>query len=80
MISEVSLKFSHRVIPSLVGFIRMCKIDIPFQVTNLDTGVEQREVKQLVTSLFNECVAVTSVQVYRMEGGSLGVIVKVSVF
>ena len=49
-------------------------------MTNLDTGIEQREVKQLVTSLFNECVAVTSVQVYRMEGGSLGVIVKVSVF
>ena len=57
------------------------KIDIPFhhQVTNLDTGIDQREVKQLVTSLFNECVTVTSVQVYRMEGGSVGVIVKVSI-
>ena len=50
------------------------------KVTNLDTGIEQREVKQLVTSLFNECVSVISVQVYRMEGGSLGVIVKVSLF
>ena len=48
-------------------------------MTNLDTGIDQREVKQLVTSLFNECVTVTSVQVYRMEGGSVGVIVKVSI-
>lgn len=55
----------------------MCNININAKVTNLDTGIEQREVKQLVTSLFNECVTVTSVQVYRMEGGSLGVIVKV---
>ena len=48
-------------------------------MTNLDTGIDQREVKQLVTSLFNECVTVTSVQVYRMEGGNVGVIVKVSI-
>ena len=49
---------------------------VELQVTNLDTGIEQREVKQLVTSLFNECVTVLSVNVYRMEGGSLGVVVK----
>ena len=50
---------------------------VELQVTNLDNGIEQREVKQLVTSLFNECVSVLSVTVYRMEGGSLGVVVKV---
>ena len=52
-------------------------LGVELQVTNLDTGIEQREVKQLVTSLFNEVVTVLSVNVYRMEGGSLGVVVKV---
>ena len=47
------------------------------QVTNLDPGIESHDVRQLVTSLFSECVAVLQVSVYRLEGGSYGALVKV---
>ena len=47
------------------------------QVTNLDQGIESQDVRQLVTSLFSECVAVLQVSVYRLEGGSYGALVKV---
>ena len=47
-------------------------------MTNLDPGIEQRDVRQLITSLFSECVAVSSVSVYRLEGGSVGAVVKVA--
>ena len=48
------------------------------QVTNLDPSIEQRDVRQLITSLFSECVAVSSVNIYRLEGGSVGAMVKVA--
>ena len=34
--------------------------------------------RQVITSLFSECVAVASVSVYRLEGGSVGAVVKVN--
>ena len=36
--------------------------------------------RQVITSLFSECVAVASVSVYRLEGGSVGAVVKVNLF
>jgi len=51
---------------------------IELQVTNLDPGIEQRDVRQLITSLFSECVAISSVSVYRLDGGSVGAVVKVA--
>jgi len=50
---------------------------VELQVTNLDPGIEQREVRQLVTSLFNEFVTLLGVNIYRQDGGGLGAIVKV---
>jgi len=50
---------------------------VELQVTNLDPGIEQREVRQLVTALFNEYVTLSGVNIYRQDGGGLGAIVKV---
>ena len=50
---------------------------VELQVTNLDPGIDQREVRQLVSSLFNEYVSVSGVNIYRQEGGGLGAVVKV---
>jgi len=43
----------------------------------LDPGIESHDVRQLIASLFSECVAVLQVSVYRLEGGSYGALVRV---
>jgi len=50
---------------------------VELQVTNLDPAIDQREVRQIVTSLFNEYVTLSGVNIYRQDGGGLGAIVKV---
>jgi len=52
--------------------------EVELQVTNLDPGIDQREVRQLVTALFNEFVTLSGVNIYRQDGGGLGAIVKVA--
>ena len=51
--------------------------EVELQVTNLDPGIDQKEVRQLVIALFNEFVTLSSVNIYRQDGGGLGAIVKV---
>ena len=49
-----------------------------FKVTNLDPSIEQRDMRHVITQLFIDYVAVTSVSVYRLDsGGSLGALVRV---
>ena len=50
---------------------------VELQVTNLDPGIDQREVRQLVTALFSEYVTLSGVNIYRQDGGGLGAVVKV---
>ena len=50
---------------------------VELQVTNLDPAIDQREVRQLITTLFNEFVTLSGVNIYRQEGGGLGAVVKV---
>jgi len=51
---------------------------VDLQVTNLDPSIEQRDMRQVITQLFSEVVAVTSVSVYRVDsGGSVGALVRV---
>jgi len=50
---------------------------VELQVTNLDPGIDQRDARQLVIALFNEFVNLSSVNVYKQEGGGLGAIVRV---
>jgi len=52
--------------------------EVELQVTNLDPGIDQREVRQLVMALFNEFVTLAGVNIYRQDGGGLGAIVKVA--
>ena len=52
--------------------------EVELQVTNLDPGIDQREVRQLVMALFNEFVTLLGVNIYRQDGGGLGAIVKVA--
>ena len=57
-------------------FVEMSE-EVELQVTNLDPGIDQKEVRQLVIALFNEFVTLSSVNIYRQDGGGLGAIVKV---
>jgi len=50
---------------------------VELQVTNLDPGIDQRDVRELVTALFTEYATLSGVNIYRQEGGGLGAIVKV---
>ena len=45
---------------------------VELQVTNLDPGIDQRDVRQLISNLFEEYISIQGVNVYRQDGGGVG--------
>ena len=54
--------------------------EVELQVTNLDPGIDRRDVRQLISNLFGEYISIQGVNVYRQDGGGVGAIVKVGSF